>query len=61
MKNLFSLKCFEIGEAVQEGINEFSNLSGYKRIELQKRVSRKPQKKHFALITSLFIFFKLIK
>jgi hypothetical protein len=58
MKNLFNLKCFDISEPIQEGINEFSNLSGYKRIERQKKSNKKPVKKHFALMTALLTFFK---
>ena len=59
MKNLFKLKCFDISEPIQEGINEFSNLSGYKRIETQRTAIKKPAKKHFALLTALIAFFKI--
>jgi DUF2075 family protein len=59
MKNLFNLKCFDISGPIQEGINEFSNLSGYKRIETQKNIIKKPAKKHFALLTALLAFFKI--
>ena len=58
MKNLFKLKCFDITEPLQEGINEFSNLSGYKRIETQKNNMKKPVKKQFTLITALLTLFK---
>lgn len=58
MKNPFRLKCFDITESVQEGINEFSNLSGYKRIEPRKPALKKPAKKHFTFITALFTFLK---
>lgn len=58
MKNLFKLKCFDISEPIQEGINEFSNLSGYKRIETIKTINKKPAIKHFSLLTALLTFFK---
>jgi hypothetical protein len=58
MKKLFKLKCFDITGPLQEGINEFSNLSGYKRIEMQKNITKKPAKKHFALLTALLTLFK---
>jgi hypothetical protein len=59
MKNLFKLKCFDITGPIQEGINEFSNLSGYKRIESQKNSTKKPAKKHFTFLTALLAFFKI--
>jgi len=59
MKNLFKLKCFDITGPIQEGINEFSNLSGYKRIETQKTITKKPAKKHLALLSAILAFFKI--
>ena len=58
MKNPFKLKCFDITEAVQEGINEFSNLSGYKKIELRTPMMKKQAKKHFASMAAFFTFLK---
>lgn len=59
MKNPFSLKCFDISEAIQEGINEIGLMAGYKQSEVKKLPSPPKKKNRYALLVAITNFLKL--